>query len=148
MHSLYQRFGGLAGESMRFELQERGGEITVLVQGAGDPPLAPVLEDYRVTRLLSLGRQALGRLRYAPSAVLFTYARPRVLAPYARVFGQGVPMEFEQSLAGLRVPSALFDEPLAGADPVLHRILVHNIEALPRASIGASLRRFVYTRWR
>ncbi len=131
MHALYRRFGALAGESMHFEIEECDDHCHILVQGRADPPLTPVREDYRVARLLAIGRAALGRPRYTPMAVLFSYERPRSLEPYAHVFGERVKLEFGRAVAGLRLPSSLLDEPLVGAaDPVLHSLLVHHAEAL------------------
>jgi AraC-like DNA-binding protein len=129
-HALYARFGVLAGESVRYSFREQGGHTTVVFAPPAGFFLEPVVEDYRLVRLLLSGRRALMQPSYAPSAVCFTYPRPARLDTHRRIFGERVSFEFECELAGIRVPTTLLDAPLPSSEPVLHRILVHNVEQL------------------
>lgn len=67
----------------------------------------------------------------APSRleVWFTYAAPRRMADYQRIF-PGVALRFGAPFLGFVFPRTFADAPLPGSDPALHALLTHRVDGM------------------
>jgi AraC-like DNA-binding protein len=82
---------------------------------------------------------------WKPLAVQLARSRPEVTLPYQRFFG--VRPDFDAERSAIVFASSWLDQPIAGADPVLHRIMekaVHQMEVSEPDSLAAQVRRALY----
>jgi AraC-like DNA-binding protein len=69
---------------------------------------------------------------WAPSEVLLPRAAPVNQEPYRRFFR--APLRFDQEVAAVVFPARWLEQPIAGADPVLQRLLQERVSELEAAS--------------
>jgi AraC-like DNA-binding protein len=138
-HALHGRYASLTADYMRMELREHGGRIQVEQVPPAGLTLAPLIEEYRVARMLLGTRRALKEPRFSPSSVAFTVPRPSSTAELQEFFGRGAALSFGQERAMLSIPTSVFDQPLPTSDPALHRILLgHAEQMLENAPVPSS----------
>jgi AraC-like DNA-binding protein len=133
-HALYNQLGPLTGEYVRYALSDLGPLCLLALHPPEGLTLAPMLEDYRLVRLVrGLGR-ALRQPDFVPREVRFSHAAPRLRAPYEEAFGKGALLSFGAERAGVTFPGPLADAPLPSGDPVLHTLLLGLAQPMLEAS--------------
>jgi AraC-like DNA-binding protein len=133
-HALCNQLGPLTGEYVRYALSEVGPLCLLALHPPEGLTLAPMLEDYRLVRLVrGLGR-ALRRPDFVPGEVRFTHTAPRLRGAYEEAFGRGATLSFGAERAGVTFPLALADAPLPSGDPVLHALLLGLAQPMLEAS--------------
>ena len=71
---------------------------------------------------------------WLPTEVLFSHRQPSDVGPYRRFFQ--APLRFDSEQTALVFPARWLEQPLAGADPHLHRFLEQQIAAHDRREYG------------
>jgi AraC-like DNA-binding protein len=142
---LHQRLAGLAQEYVLHRVRDDHTLCHVELVLPDGLCMAPLLEDYRLGRMVRGVRRALRQPSFQPARVCSTHAAPRELAPYHQTFGRGTELSFAQPLAGMALPSPLANQPLPTSDAVLHAILLRvagqMLEAIPEpATIAGRVR--------
>ncbi len=66
--------------------------------------------------------------QWQPHDVQFSFAAPRAVAPYRKVFG--VTPRFDQERSAIAFPDRWLANPPPGADPILHRMMKDRIDEL------------------
>ena len=99
--------------SLGYDVFEPGLEHT------GQPAAAAIATGFNILRTLC-GPQ------WEPSDVQFSFAAPRSLAPYRKVFGLTPRLTSERS--AIAFPARWLANPPPGADPILHRMMKERID--------------------
>lgn len=85
------------------------------------------LEDGAVAAAFNVLRDLCGP-HWQPSEACFAHSKPDDIKPHQKVFG--VPLRFNEERSGLAFPAHCLKQPVAGADPELHRLLQKEINRL------------------
>jgi AraC-like DNA-binding protein len=81
---------------------------------------------------------------WRPTEVAFAHGRPVDVRPYKRFFG--APLRFDAGQTCIAFPAAWLTQPVPGAEPILYRILLRQVDALDAgagAGFAAALRGIV-----
>lgn len=137
---VYARYSPLLAEYISYQLHEQAGYTAVQFHAPPSVKMDPVVEDFRMARMLTGVRRALQQPDFVPTAVCFTYPRPADVAPLQQCFGKDAQLQFSRIVPAFVLRTELMDRPLATAEPVLHRILIEYAEAqLHKAEPAAKL---------
>ena len=101
--------------SLGYDVVEPGLEHT------GQPAAAAIATGFNILRTLC-------GPRWQPHDVRFSFAVPRSLAPFRKVFG--LTPRFDQERSAIAFPARWLANPPPGADPILHRMMKDRIDEL------------------
>jgi AraC-like DNA-binding protein len=137
-------------------LQDRGaasllnvnGDVAVLSYAIYEPGIesADQISDAAIATFLNLMRTLCGP-EWFPAEVLLPRSAPSDLTPYRRLFG--APVRYDEETAALVFPARWLDHRIAGADAMIHGLLVERIaelEAVPEVDFRDGLRRILRSR--
>jgi len=118
-------------------LADAGGTVTVdcreSIVSLGYDVVEPGLEHtgQLAAAAIAIGFNILRSLcgpQWQPHDVQFSFAAPRALAPFRKVFG--VAPRFDQERSAIAFPARWLANPPPGADPILHRMMKDRIDEL------------------
>jgi len=117
-----------------FSLHDTGGNIDVVIDGdtaafiytlhATGISAPEQVHDYVVGTMLNTLRQLCG-VGWRPSLVMLPRKRPQRLAPYREVLGAS--LQFDAARTAVIFPARWLAQPVAGADPLLRRLLLREV---------------------
>jgi AraC-like DNA-binding protein len=100
---------------------------------ARDTPMRGMIDDAAMMIVQRMFHTLCGP-RWRPLEVRLAHAAPRDPRPYREAFD--APVRFDATLSTVVFESRWLDEPVAGADPQLRRLLADRVEAMERQSPG------------
>lgn len=118
-------------------IQAQGVEVSIVVDGPSAVFRYEIYEskveavdqtyDAAVAIMFNIMRTLCGE-DWRPARVLFAHRRPKDVAPYRRLFQ--APLDFDAAYNGLLFPATDLNRESARFDPVLHRLMQKQIDAL------------------
>ncbi len=136
MLSIYQRLNSDGGTAFVIERAD-GAVMGYAIYESG---VEGVPQIYDI--VMAIGYRLLGDLLQAPCRlreVSVARSEPADIEPYRKFFG--APLRFNRLYTALHLPRTLLDQPIPGADPAMHRVLLARLEAATAPHLIHSLRR-------
>jgi AraC-like DNA-binding protein len=116
IHRRYPEFSALLLECMLPGIELSANSVRLRLQRGSLRSVDRAEEDFRAAMQVKTWRGLLQRPDFAPTAVHFTYARPRSTSMHRQMLGTCT-LHFEQAAFGFELPKSAWKERLPGADP-------------------------------
>lgn len=132
---------GLVAATHHLHLHDRGAVATLEVEGdqavLGYAVIAELEEGVEVIPdlAMTIARNILAALcgpTWRATEVRFAHAAPADLAPYRKAFQ--APLRFDAEVSAVVFPAKWLDQPVASADPLMHRFMLERVKEIASAS--------------